>query len=193
MDCQGAQLVCEGVASVDVWIAEDGIVRRIALEDDSSAFTFEFFDFGAEVDIEPPPPDEVLQEDDVASGGMTVEPADPCAEKQAEPISDDRARAALRRHGFSISSGVGCGALTNSTGGNGQDVLVNEGIVFCIVQRRPPDGAPTTVVRRAVDGADAELVLQNLECTVFTDSPTGEEKIDKLEAAFGELQRVIRP
>jgi hypothetical protein len=42
---------------VDVWIDEEGLVRRIALEDGGSPAAVEFFDFGVEVDIEAPPPD----------------------------------------------------------------------------------------------------------------------------------------
>ena len=59
--------------------------------------------------------------------------------------------------------------------------------------RSAPADAPTTVARRGVDGADAELRLRNLTCTILTDSPTGEVKIDRLEAAFAELERAIRP
>jgi hypothetical protein len=54
--------------------------------------------------------------------------------------------------------------------------------------------------RRAGDGREArcrqrdvELVLQTLQCTIFTDSPAAEERIDRLEAAFGELRCAIRP
>jgi pyruvate-formate lyase-activating enzyme len=194
VECDGANLECEGSAPVDVWIADDGIVRRIALEDDEGNVTFEFFDFGADVVIEPPSADEVVDEDALSSGssGVTLQPSGPCTDDRARPISDAQARNALRRHGFSVAVDT-CGVLTNTIGGNGNDVLAREGIVFCTVQRTPPDGAPETVVRRRVEGADAELVLENLDCTIFTDSPTGEEKIDRLEAAFEELQREIQP
>jgi hypothetical protein len=194
VDCDGAQLDCSESAPVDVWIADDGVVRRIALTDDSSELTFEFFEFGADVVIEPPSADEVVDEDALGSGssGVTLTPSGRCTDDRARPISDAQAGNALRRHGFSVAADS-CGVLTNTIGANGNDVLANKGQVVCIVHRTPPDGAPRTVVRRGVEGADAELVLQNLECTIFTDSPTGEEKIGRLEAAFEELRSEIQP
>ena len=126
-----------------------------------------------------------------APGGSAA----PCSEEDGRPISEGRARDALRGNGISVSSerfgpcveGI-VGELTNAP-----DDFKREGSVWCFLHERPGPDATTTVVRRGADGADAELVLQNLECTIFADSPTGEEKIDKLEAAFAELQRAIRP
>jgi hypothetical protein len=43
------------------------------------------------------------------------------------------------------------------------------------------------------DGADIRLSLHNLECALLADSPTGQEKIGRLEAVFAELERTVRP
>ena len=58
---------------VDVWIDEDGLTRRIRYEQtmpDRSTMnlTQEYYDFGVEVDVEPPPGDEVLDITDLMSG-----------------------------------------------------------------------------------------------------------------------------
>jgi len=64
VDCDAARLDCRTTTPVGVWIGEDGVVRRIELEDDEGRATFEFFDFGAEVEIEPPPAADVIDEDE---------------------------------------------------------------------------------------------------------------------------------
>jgi hypothetical protein len=71
-------------------------------------------------------------------------------------------------------------------------VLEREGMVMCHLYDEPQSTADATVVQRGVDGGDAELVLANLECMLFTDRPDPEEKIDQLERAFAELERAIR-
>ena len=92
VDCEAAKLECSSMTSVEVWVGDDGIVRRISLEDDDGTATFEFFDFGADVRIEAPPASDVVEEDLVAgssssgggtSGGIEVT----CAEGEAVPIS----------------------------------------------------------------------------------------------------------
>ncbi len=198
VDCEGANLECDGTAPVDVWIDDDGVVRRIALDDDSGTATFEFFDFGVEVEIEPPPPDQVTE------GGIDLVPGSgsgsgggagdtvTCADGEAVPISQARAVRTLRRHGFGMQDDPRSCIVSNESGPS-SDVLTREGIVSCSINAKPPAGAPKTVVRRGADGADAELALENLTCTIFTDSTLGESKIDRLEAAFAELERAIRP
>ena len=83
--------------------------------------------------------------------------------------------------------------IVDNYGDDPEATLRREGHVSCGVHAEPPADAPKTTVRRGADGADAELALQNVVCTIFTDSPTGEEKIAKLEAAFEELERAIHP
>jgi hypothetical protein len=58
---------------VDVWIDEDGLTRRVRYEQtmaDGSTMnlTQEYYDFGVEVDVSPPPADEVLDITDLMSG-----------------------------------------------------------------------------------------------------------------------------
>jgi hypothetical protein len=50
-----------GRLTADVWADEANRVRRIRiLEEDTSRLTYEFWDFGTEVDVERPPADQVL-------------------------------------------------------------------------------------------------------------------------------------
>ena len=187
VNCEEAQIGCPGTtAPVDVWIDDGGLVRRIELEDDGSPGTIEFYDFGDEVDIEPPPADQI--------SGIGQ-----CSKGEAKPISESQALEALRRHGFSVRrAGDICdmrvaAVITNAPQRDAGDVLAREGIIHCFLHERPESGAPKTVVRRGVDGGDAELVLANLTCSILADSPNAEEKIRPLEQAFEELERAIRP
>lgn len=130
--------------------------------------------------------------DDVEATGGDPKP---CATDGA-PIGKNRALETLREHGFSVraepgpcEAGVGV-AISNA---GRETVLEREGIVHCFLYGEPREGAPKTVVRRGVDGGDAELVLENLTCAILADSPRAEEKIDPLEGAFAELERAIRP
>jgi hypothetical protein len=117
-----------------------------------------------------------------------------CGPHAGEPIRADQAIDALRRGGFNVKSEQHeCFGDVAATIGNTRtpEVLEREGFVSCFVRRQPPKHAPKTVVRRGVDGGDAELVLENLACVIFTDRPDPKEKIDRLEQAFEELQRAI--
>lgn len=60
-----------GSSDIDIWIGADGLIRRIvsgteATGEPSMSFemTTEFFDFGVEVDIQPPPPGEVMDQEE---------------------------------------------------------------------------------------------------------------------------------
>lgn len=67
VSCEEAALTdCSGeTAPIEVWIDENGLVRRIWFEDGGSTGTLEFFDFGLAVDIQPPPADQVEDSDDL--------------------------------------------------------------------------------------------------------------------------------
>jgi hypothetical protein len=67
----------EGPATlpVDVWIDADRLIRRLRVEDAGETTTIEFFRFGAPVEIEAPPADQVAELD-----GYEVEDADAGAE-----------------------------------------------------------------------------------------------------------------
>jgi len=193
VDCEAAKLECSSDAPVDVWIAEDGIVRRIAFEDDDGTATFEFFDFGADVQIHAPPAAEVIDEDLVAgsssgggtSGGIEVT----CAEGEAVPITQGQAVAALRRNGFQMREDEFC--IVDNGGSNGD--IPAEGLVTCGVDAEPRAGAPATVTRSTAELVDATFELRNLKCSIETGTDGRERKIAALEQAFTELQQAIRP
>jgi len=193
VNCEEAELSCpDETAPVEVWIDRDGLVRRIWLEDNGTVGTIEFFDFGVEVHIEPPP---AYQVEEFGEGSTPAV----CDVGETRPIRESQAIKALRRQGFTVSrdgqvcSGNVAAVLTNSTETAADEMLAREGIVFCWVFRRPPGDAPNQVKRRGTDGGDAELRLENLQCTILADSPSGEEKVNRLEGAFEELERAIRP
>ena len=190
MDCDRADVSdCEGAtAPVDVWIGDDGLVRRIRVEEGSSPATIEFYDFGVDVAVQAPPTDQVQDIDDLF-GART------CADDFGAPIEIGRALAALREQGFSVPTGADCaGSLAAFGNGDGGSAARDrEGQLQCFLQRSSPSGAATSVRRKDAEGADVRLSLQNLECALLADSPTGEEKIDRLEAAFAELERTVRP
>ena len=57
-----------GPVELDIWIGEDGLIRRVVQRHDSTGdpswsfeTTTEFFDFGVEADIQPPPAGEVME------------------------------------------------------------------------------------------------------------------------------------
>ena len=121
--------------------------------------------------------------------------ASSCSLAGATPIGERQARKTLRRHGFSVradTSGLCPEGVAAALDSLPKD-FVDDGRVSCFLYAEPPADAPKNVARRGVDGADAELRLRNLTCTILTDSPTGEAMIDRLEAAFAELERAIRP
>jgi hypothetical protein len=192
VDCEVALLSCDSTAPVDVWIGDDGIVRRIELEDDDGNVTFEFFDFGADVEIEAPPPEEVVDEDLVAggssaggtSGGIEVT----CADGEAVPISQRQAVTTLRANGFRMRDDEFCIVDNGDRGGD----LPAEGLVTCGIDAVPREGAPETVTEGTAELVDATFELRNLKCSIET-GPNGRGKIAALEQAFKELQQAIRP
>lgn len=68
------------VIPMDVWIDGEGLARRLAMEFDMKLpeatekmhmeMSIDFFDFGVEVDVEPPPADEVLDITELATEGL---------------------------------------------------------------------------------------------------------------------------
>lgn len=56
---------------VDVWVGADGLVRRVTVSDgEGTDVRLELFDFGADVEVERPPADEVAELDDLLQGGF---------------------------------------------------------------------------------------------------------------------------
>jgi hypothetical protein len=197
VECEKANLDCATTSHVDVWIDGDGIVRRIAVEDDSAEGTIEFYDFGGDVDVEAPPADEVVDPNRgwTGYGPLTGSNANPCTGVEAKPITERKALDTLQSHDLSVvgdRSGY-CVAGVAAVLENAPEDFPRQGSVSCFLHEKPEPDAPRTVTRSGVDGGDAQLRLANLTCMMFTDSPTGESKIDRLEAAFDELERAIRP
>jgi hypothetical protein len=82
----GRPLDMEGGAfSVDVWADEAARVRRIRIiEDDIATLTYEFFDFGVDVDVERPPDDQIVtqEEFDRLPGDGVCDPPRMCLEQK---------------------------------------------------------------------------------------------------------------
>ena len=186
VDCESADLACDSSAPVDVWIADDGTVRRIALEDDDGEVTFEFFDFGTEVAVDPPPADQVEDLSDA------VKPH-PCGGAEAGPISVPEAIATLKANGFDVSDeGVECfgnmaGSISNSSSGD------TEPPVSCVVLLTAPSagGAPTFELGPVTDIGIKPIVeeVANIRCWLFADAERTAAR-DRLDAAFSEFERM---
>jgi hypothetical protein len=62
----------EKTLPVEVWIDDADRARRIVVEIEGEAATFDFFDFGLEVDVQAPPPAEVLELSDLTPRGESA-------------------------------------------------------------------------------------------------------------------------
>jgi len=51
-------------AVVDAWFDQAGVVRRVSVPDPEGPIVADYFDFGVEVDVEAPPADQVISEDE---------------------------------------------------------------------------------------------------------------------------------
>jgi hypothetical protein len=186
VDCASSdlELDCEGVIPVDVWIGEDGLVRRIAYDATSESATFEFSDFGAPVDIEAPPAGEVRNANDPGSQRA-------CEPGTGSPISEGRLRTALEAHGFSTERANRCpemvaAMLTAHVTGN----PVGQAVATCLVlSERPPDASATAEITDVPGGES--LQLENLHCTAYATTPgaAAETAFRRLEGAFRGLER----
>ncbi len=187
VECGQAELTdCDGATvPVDVWIGEDGLVRRIAVEEGASPFTVEFYDFGADVAIEAPPVDRTQD-----LGGTLGR--EECAAGFGGPISLASAIDVLREHGFALDDDPSCTG-SQATFGTEPSAANRTGGLYCFLQASPPLGAATSIRRGDAAGAGANtgLSLQNLTCALLTDGST-DGGSDRLEAAFADLERQLR-
>lgn len=183
VDCGQAEIVdCDGTtAAVDVWVGDDGLVRRIEVTEGSSPFTVEFFDFGADVDIRPPRPGEV-ESLEGTFGSVT------CAAGFGAPIRLEQAIGAFGRHGFTIGEEPAC-STESATFENDMAVRAEEGHVYCVVRAHSPAGAPARVQRLGEGLAYGAFRLENVECTLVADDASVEPKLARVDAALSELQR----
>lgn len=194
VDAKKAQFQDSGLktAQVDVWIGQEGILRRVRAND-NGPFTIEFFDFGVTVDIEPPPASEIEQPEQPVQAA----PLPPCGGVRTSPITVEEALAALRRNGFSIDeSGQSCGTAGNvamliSNGTSGTATVDREGALTCVLLRKA-DGISVLVGSR---NPEARLRLANLNCTlaVVGNAPDPGPRLAKLRKAFADLRQLIRP
>ena len=198
VDCDTAELDCEGSSPVDVWIAEDGVVRRIAIDDDDGEVTFEFFDFGADVDIEAPPADQILDPDQGLSGFSSALGATACSGMPGAPITEEEAVRVLRRHGFTVSrqgqqlcnAAFDSTMLSNTASGSPQHVIERQGYLACSVMRlKPGAGAAKKLVGVQGEGIAAQIDFENVRCTLFAEGPSEAEKVARLQDAFAELKQ----
>lgn len=188
IDCEMAELHdCDGpTAPVDVWIADDGLVRRIVLDAESDDVTVEFYDFGADVAIAAPPADQVVDVND-------FEPR-PCR-GGGSPIDADMVVEAFRDAGLESEKGRECVGGTVQTVGGAHAETGGQAVYFmCYLSESPPVNAGTgTSVHSSATGT--QLRLANLSCNLYA-AGGGEpsaDNVERLQDAFHVLARRIHP
>ena len=143
VDCEKEQFFdCEGTSPAEVWIDEEGLVRRVWID----GATIEFLDFGTEVEIEAPPVEEVVDLDSLVGEKE-------CVPAFGEPVGLDGARVAIGKQGFTLDDPICTGNLASfGNAGATAGAFSREGQLFCFVRASPPQGAPTSARRRGTDG-----------------------------------------
>ena len=187
VDCEQAELHdCDGpTAPVDVWIAEDGLVRRI-VEAESDDVTVEFYDFGVDVAIAAPPAGQVVDADN-------FEPRS--CKGGGAPIAAGMVVRALRGVGLESQQGRECVGGTVATVAGAEAETGGQAWYFvCYLSESPPMTAGTApVVHSGTHGV--QLRLANLGCNVYAAAggAPSEENVERLREAFDDLARRIRP
>jgi hypothetical protein len=67
LDPQKYELYSDGEPTeqiVDAWVDEAGLARRLSMPEGAGTMTFELFDFGVKVEVEAPPADEIVSEEE---------------------------------------------------------------------------------------------------------------------------------
>ncbi len=186
VDCERAEIPdCESeTAVVGVWIDDDGVVRRIRVGEVRSPFDLELFGFGAPVEIEVPPADQVVEER--ASVPLETQPCEPV---EAEPIQAEQVVDALRRHGFRPAAHPRCRADSPLA------ALVtaerDPGYVHCNVlvapeansRKLPPVPSPEAETR----------TVANVTCTLYGKPADKRDALASFDAALTELERELGP
>jgi len=181
---------------LDIWVDDEGRVRRLAYElqtDSEEEGSFkgwvEFFDFGVAVDIEPPPEslvDEVEFERD-------------CGDANGTPISSDRVVNVLGDHGFGVkvTERRECATTVSSIDWMRADeaaaaaVLREEGWIMCAVAGF---GNGTAIAMLFSSGTprprEVKLDAENASCTLYVEpGQKGDEQEARFRAAMAELRR----
>jgi hypothetical protein len=186
VDCEEAKLACDDTAPVEVWIDGDGLLRRIWVEDSGYGGTIDFFDFGVDVDIEPPPAERVA--DIGALGSGTVRGGGhACSGGEGTPITKTRAFETLREHGFTVRFGECVGgpevvaAMSNE---HDSEAVEREGLLWCHVYKTAGSASST---EGGGGGGGSALRVANLACTLLAEGVHQDGKADRLEKAFAEL------
>lgn len=176
VDCGQVELFdCEGeTEEVDVWIDDDGLVRRIEVATGSSPFSVEFFDFGVDIDIVAPSPDQVVDIDEWSA-------PKPCRPGEASPLTGADVTDALRRQGLEVGADDECygdvvAVLSGRTPGDDPQAFVH-----CLVHRAPGSDS----IGLELEGMQSETIA-NVRCSSFKD---GMGTIERIAAA---LERQIR-
>jgi hypothetical protein len=183
-------------AEVDVWIDDEGLVRRIQL-DEAEGFTLDFFDFGVDVDIQAPPADQIVRP---VPGFDPTTPA-PCTPGAERPLKIDQVRRTLRAHGFDVEvTDDGCaigvaGILTNAPDGDRSfdELLRGPGYLTCFVLMKSNEQAGTVGTGTSAPSGTqpyfkSQRSNENLACTLFADQANGDEADKRLDRAYDELE-----
>jgi hypothetical protein len=165
---------------VDVWLDEEGLVRRIGVDTPPPA-TIEFFDFGEPVEIEPPPPDQVKD----------VHAPTRCRGGEASPISVDSVLAALRGAGFQAR--VEEGSCSGTVAALVADWDSPSEQLFCYVLTEAPGGTgPPAVVGFSVGGGSEKPQVRkyaNVQCALHGEGASADAAIERLDRAIAVLRR----
>jgi hypothetical protein len=171
---------CETETTVaDVWVDNEGFVRRIRVEEGRFAMIVEYYDFGEPVDIEAPRADEIFE-------APLVDPR--CKANAAAPIGVDDAVQAFRGHGFEVQLDEGtCGGpVAGSFSTTLQDgSMGDEDNLTCVVNVQPLT-AGSASLRTGPPVVDRRL--GNIECTLWVEGHAAQEAIGRLDAALAELK-----
>jgi hypothetical protein len=165
-------LVDSDGAPMDVWVDGDGLVRRMRAVDgvgtaDEARVDVAFFDFGADVGIEPPPADQVA-DNAVQFGGLFSE----SCSREPSPISlEDLFAAATSVMPEQAVAGPFSCDKTRIT------LKLDPGVQCSLGYERVAGG--DAVERRQVGGKTV-LAIQNVSCTVPADEPAVEARVEKL-------------
>lgn len=182
--CDEVDLVCDGdTAPVEVGVSDDGLVRRLRVQNGDDDLTVTFFDFGIEAAIEPPPRSQVVDVDHFRPG--------PCR-GGAQPIDADQAMTAFRGVGFEVErddecSGDAVAAIGGAYAGPGSGAV----FFMCTLSAEGSAAGGTSLEQSAIG---AQLRLANLTCNVYGASGRGPSaaNVERVRRAFDELARELR-
>lgn len=163
-------------APVDVWIDEDGLVRRLRVSDDPSAdapgrYAVEFFDFGAPLDIEPPPADEIA---DATDGDTGLSIATRCTGTGPRPIGLDAFAEAIYTSGWADAAAPAAGPYSCD---DTQLTLELGKAVTCSLHDKPVAG---DAVERRSENGETVLAIENASCAVAGDDAAIERRVEAL-------------